>query len=330
MRWSNPARLWRAAQALVNNDVPNYAIYISGVGTPFNDTATDWMDEKLMTLQDEVLGLGTGAGGTRRMDYGEARVNARLRAVLAQSAAKLNLSIPSYITKGKPPNIKDLAKALERHGLITIINLSIFGFSRGAALARAFTNEMLKQTSRGSDGILRYNGVPIRFNFMGLFDTVASFGVAAKNVDMPFDEKDLVVSPMVERCVHYVAAHELRFSFPVDLIRKDGKLMPNWTETVYPGAHSDVGGGYDPICQGISNNYARIPMRDMMREAVKSGVRLLDYDDIEKYSKGLFVERFEVKTETFIAYKKYMSAIGSHEAVEQAVTTHMKALYSAW
>ena len=330
MSWSNPARLWRAAQALVNDDVPNYAIYISGVGTPFNDTATDWMDEKLMRLQDEVLGLGTGAGGTRRMDYGEARVNARLRAVLSQSAAKLNLSLPSYITKGKPANIKDLAKALERHGLITIINLSIFGFSRGAALARAFSNEMLKQTSCGSDGILRYNGVPIRFNFMGLFDTVASFGVAAKNVDMPFDEKDLVVSPMVERCVHYVAAHELRFSFPVDLIRKDGKLMPNWTETVYPGAHSDVGGGYEPVCQEISNNYARIPMRDMMLEAVKSGVRLLDYGDIEKYSKGLFTERFEIKPETLIAYKKYMSAIGSHETVEQAVTAHMKALYSAW
>lgn len=330
MRWSNPARLWRAAQALVNDDVPNYAIYISGVGTPFNDTATDWMDGKLMTLQDEVLGLGTGAGGTRRMDYGEARVNARLREVLSKSAAKLNLSMPSYTTKGKPQKIKDLAKALEGHGLITIINLSIFGFSRGAALARAFSNEMLKQTSRGSDGILRYNGVPIRFNFMGLFDTVASFGVAAKNVDMPFDEKDLVVSPIVERCVHYVAAHELRFSFPVDLIQKDGKLGPNWTEAVYPGAHSDVGGGYDPICQGISNNYARIPMRDMMLEAVKSGVRLLDYDDIERHSKGLFAERFEIKPETLFAYKKYMSAIGFHETVEQAVTTHMKALYSVW
>ena len=329
MRWSNPARMWRAAQALVNDDVPNYAIYISGVGTPFNETATDWMDQKMMRLQDEVLGLGTGAGGTRRMDYGEARVNARLRVVLSQSAAKLNLSLPSYTTKGKPSNIKDLAKALERHGLITIINLSIFGFSRGAALARAFSNEMLKKTSRGLDGILRYNGVPIRFNFMGLFDTVASFGVAAKNVDMPFDEKDLVVSPIIERCVHYVAAHELRFSFPVDLIRKDGKLMPNWTETVYPGAHS-VGGGYDPICQGISNNYARIPMRDMMLEAVKSGVRLLDYDDIAKHSKGLFTERFEIKSETLVAYKKYMSAIGSHETAEQAVTAHMKALYSVW
>jgi hypothetical protein len=329
LRWSNPARIWRAAQSLVNRST-NHAIYISGVGTPFNSTATDWIEQKLMTLQDEVLGSGTGAGGTRRMDYGGVTVNDRLRAVLSQSAKKLNLSLSPYIEKGKPINIKDLAKALEANGLITVINLSIFGFSRGAALARAFSNEMLKQTTRGPDGALRYNGVPIRFNFMGLFDTVASFGVAAKNVDMPFDEKDLVVPPIVERCVHYVAAHELRFSFPVDLIQKDGKLMPNWTETVYPGAHSDVGGGYEPICQGISNNYARIPMRDMMREAVKSGVRIVDYDDIKKYGEDIFKSRFEIKPETLIAYKKYMGVIGGHENVEQAFTAHMKALYSAW
>ncbi|MVW59118.1 DUF2235 domain-containing protein [Massilia sp. NEAU-DD11] len=332
MRWSNPARLWRATQYLVDDDdSSNYAIYVSGVGTPFNGTATDWIDKKLMKIQDgDVAGLGAGAGGTRRTDYGEARVNDRLRKVLSQSAAKLNLSLQPYIEKGKPANIKELAKALEAHGLITIINLSIFGFSRGAALARAFSNEMLKQTARGPDGVLRYNGVPIRFNFMGLFDTVASFGAPAKNADMPFDEKNLVVPQAIERCVHFVAAHELRFSFPVDLIRKDGKLMPNWTETAYPGAHSDVGGGYEPVCQGISNNYARIPMRDMMHEAVKSGVRLVDYDDIKKIDAVVFRSRFEIMPDTLNAYAKYMNLIGSHATVEQSVTAHMKALYSAW
>lgn len=326
---SNPARLWRAAQFLVDRTT-NYAIYVSGVGTPFNDTAADWIDEKVMVAQDSGLGLGLGNGGTRRTDYGEARVNARLRAVLSQSAAKLNLSLLPYIEKGKPANIKGLAQALEDHGLITVINLSIFGFSRGAALARAFSNEMLKQTTRGEDGRLRYNGVPIRFNFMGLFDTVASFGFPARNIDLPFDERNLVVPHDVERCVHFIAAHELRFSFPVDLIRKNGKLMPNWTEVTYPGAHSDVGGGYEPIRQGISDNYARIPMRDMMREAVKSGVRLVDYDDIKKLDKETFTKRFEIKQETLAAYTKYIEAIGSHETVEQAVTAHMKALYSAW
>lgn len=330
-KWSNPARIWRAAQLLGQKDIPNYSIYVSGVGTPFNGSATDWIDQKLMKLQDSaVLGSGGGAGGTRRLDFGEANVNDRLRTVLTKSAAKLNISIKPYIEKGKPANIKQLAAAIENHGLITIINLSIFGFSRGAALARAFSNNILRECVADNNETLRYQGVPIRIHFMGLFDTVASFGVAAKNVDMPFDERDLVVSHAVERCVHFVAAHELRFSFPVDLIRKDGELRPGWIESVYPGAHSDVGGGYEPICQNVSNNYARIPMRDMMREASISGVRLVNYDDIEKINADLFESVFKIEPEVDADYKKYICAVGAHANIELSVMAHMKALYSGW
>lgn len=330
-RWSNPARLWQSAQFLLGGNFPNYAIYIAGVGTRFNGTATDWMDEKLRRVEDsEAAGRGLGAGGTRRTEFGKTNVDEGLRVVLMQNAAKLNIPLKAYREKGKPANISGLAAAIEAHGLITIINLSIFGFSRGAALARAFSNDMLKACTTGKDGLLRYKGVPIRFNFMGLFDTVASFGLPALNVDTPFNEKNLVVPHAVERCVHYVAAHELRFSFPVDLIRKNGALKSGWTETVYPGAHSDVGGGYEPKNQNILNSYARIPMRDMMREAVKSGVRLVDYDDIHKSSKVIFEERFEFKPEVEASYKQYMAAIGASATVEQAVTAHMKALYSTW
>jgi len=330
-KWSNPARIWRAAQLLSQKDIPNYPIYVSGVGTPFNGTATDWIDQKLMKLQDgALLGSGGGAGGSRRLDFGEANVNDRLASILTKSAAKLDISVKPYVEKGKPVNIKQLAAAIEAHGLITIINLSIFGFSRGAALARAFSNNILKECASDSDGGLRYKGVPIRIHFMGLFDTVASFGLPAKNIDMPFGERDLVVPHAVERCVHYVAAHELRFSFPVDLIRKDGKLKPGWTETVYPGAHSDVGGGYEPVCQNVSNNYARIPMRDMMREAALSGVRLVNYDEIEKIDASLFEDRFRIQPGTEALYKGYIGAIGMQSTVEQSVTANMKALYAAW
>lgn len=329
-RWANPARLWQSAQFLVAPEIPNYAIYVSGVGTQFNGSATDWMDEKLMKAEDAYTGGAFGGGGTRRVESGKNNVDDGLRAALKQNAAKLNIPLKAYREKGKPDNISGLAAAIEAHGLITVINLSIFGFSRGAALARAFSNDMLKDCVTEKDGVLRYKGVPIRINFMGLFDTVASFGLPSLTVDTPFNEKNLVVPHAVERCVHYVAAHELRFSFPVDLIRKNGTLKSGWTETVYPGAHSDVGGGYEPKNQEMLNNYARIPMRDMMHEAVKSGVRLLDYDDIPKFGQGIFRERFEIKPEVEASYKQYMAAIGAPATVEQAVTAHMKALYSTW
>lgn len=329
-RWANPARLWRAAELRLDKERPDYAIYVSGVGTKFNGTATDWMDNIRMNVQDHVTGEAAGGGGTRRTEMAQMNVSDGLRTALLQNAAKLNIPLKAYRETGKPVNISGLAAAIEAHGLITIINISIFGFSRGAALARAFSNDMLKACVTGKDGVLRYNGVPIRLHFMGLFDTVASFGLPSLNIGTPFDEKNLVVPQAVERCVHYVAAHELRFSFPVDLIRKNGVLKAGWTETVYPGVHSDVGGGYEKENQKVSNNYARIPMRDMMREAVKSGVRLLDYDDIQKFFYSAFEEAYEIKAEVEASYKQYMIAVGAPTTTEQAVTAHMKALYSAW
>lgn len=326
-RWANPARIWRSAQFLVDGEKPNYAIYIPGVGTQFNPTATDWMDK----LQDSSFaGGGLGSGGTRRTEFGQSQVDVHLRAALLKEAAKLKVPLTAYLQEGKLENISGLSAAIAAHGLINIINISIFGFSRGAALARAFSNDMLKKCITGKDDVLRYNGVPIRMNFMGLFDTVASFGLPSLTIDTPFNEKNLVVSHAVERCVHYVAAHELRFSFPVDLIRKNGMLKPGWTETIYPGAHSDVGGGYEPKNQEILNNYARIPMRDMMSEAFKKGVRLVAYEDVPKYDEDIFETRFKIKPEVEASYKQYMAAIGAPATVEQAVTAHMKALYSTW
>ena len=334
-RWANPARIWRSAQFLRDIANANYAIYVPGVGTKFKDESTDWMDwpdNKLMKIQDsDAAGLGLGAGGTRRTEFGKTNVDESLRGALVKNANQLNIPLKAYREEGKPENINGLATAIAAHGLITIINLSIFGFSRGAALARAFSNDMMKECATGKDGVLRYKGVPIRLHFMGLFDTVASFGLPSLTIDTPFNEKNLVVPHTIERCVHYVAAHELRFSFPVDLIRKNGVLKSGWTETVYPGAHSDVGGGYEPLKeQNIPNNYARIPMRDMMREAIKRGVRLVDYDDLPKFGKKIFEDRFELKPEVEASYKQYMAAIGAPATVEQAVTAHMKALYSTW
>ena len=246
-----------------------------------------------------------------------------------QNAKQLNISMKPYVEKGKSANLAELAKAFQGHRLISMVNLSIFGFSRGAALARAFCNDIVKDFVLSGDGTDTYNGFPIRVHFMGLFDTVASFGIPSLNVDMPFNERNLVVPHQVERCVHFIAAHELRFSFPVDLIRKDGKLRPNWTEVVYPGVHSDVGGGYDPLCQNLSDNYARIPMRDMMGEAVRSGVRMNDYDEIKKRFSSVFEERYAIDPEIEVAYKRYNTAVGVPVSVEQAMMIHMKAWYSA-
>jgi len=339
-KWSNPARMWFSATQLKGGN--NYPIYISGVGTPFNGTATDWLDRAEITVEDNALGLGSGGGGTRRTEFGQDNVNDTLRQVLLNNAKKLGGTTKAYAEKGKNQSLSELSQALESHRLIKVINMSIFGFSRGAALGRAFCNDFINLCKKDEQGNLTYNKVPVRIHFMGLFDTVASFGVPAANMDGMFTEKNLKVPPQAERCVHYVAAHELRFCFPLDLIRQHGSLMPNWTETVYPGVHSDVGGGYMPLKsnggnddsanQGLTDNYARIPMRDMMSEAVKAGVRMLSYGDLEKDPKvkALFTERFLIESKTQEEYKNYMAAVAPSGTIEQVIAAHMKALYSAY
>lgn len=104
-----------------------------------------------------------------------------------------------------------------------------------------------------------------------------------------------------------------------------------------------MGGGYLPLnditktkaggyadTQGLSNNYARIPMRDMMSEAVKAGVRMLGYRDIEKFNAPLFDARYAIDPKAEEHYKHYMAAVPAGPTIEATITAHMKALYSAY
>lgn len=330
-RWSNPARIWQSAQLMANTGT-NFAIYVAGVGTPFNGEATTWKEYKEIpggVVQDKLGGDAFGAGGTRRVDYGQKQVSDALRKALLANAKKFNAVTRSYAEKNKHEKLSEISEKLKPFELVKVINLSVFGFSRGAALARAFVNEFLGRCTTDKRGLV-FNHHPVRIRFLGIFDTVASFGLPSVNIDAPFDEKNLVVPDAVERCVHYVAAHELRFSFPVDLIRKKGKYRPNWKESAYPGVHSDVGGGYEPKVQGISHNYARIPMRSMMREAVISGVRIVAYDDFVKVNAPMFHKLYEVQPATDERFKKYMAEVKPAGTMEQAIAAHMKALYSGF
>jgi hypothetical protein len=113
--------------------------------------------------------------------------------------------------------------------------------------------------------------MPLRINFMGLFDTVASVGGVGQHWGYA---RELRIPPQVQRCVHLVAAHEVRQAFPLDSIAWDGQYPANSVEVVYPGVLSDVGGGYFPDEQGRSEAFSRIPLREMYYEAVKVGVPL--------------------------------------------------------
>jgi hypothetical protein len=134
-------------------------------------------------------------------------------------------------------------------------------------------------------------GLPISVQFLGLMDTVASVGIAsvvpffAGHMDWADDTQllpDAQKFPgFVKDCRHFVAGFEQRSCFPLDSIRnEDGQYPENSLEVVYPGVHSDVGGGYPANDQGKARNgidelISQIALQDMYASAFAAGAPLL-------------------------------------------------------
>ena len=179
-----------------------------------------------------------------------------------------------------------LAAALTKRGNnkphIRKIRLSVFGFSRGAAAARAWVNMV---TNYWGSAV---KGIPLQIDFLGIFDTVASVGLAQATPHFNghaawADDAFMPVPATVKRCAHLVAGLEVRGSFPLDSVCQNNVLPPHCKEVVYPGVHSDVGGGYPPDDQGRALGQgaegdklkpSQISLAQMYREARMAGVPL--------------------------------------------------------
>lgn len=189
------------------------------------------------------------------------------------------------------------------------LRLYVYGFSRGAAEARTFCNwllELVRKPRANGEPEYRFAGLPISIEFLGIFDTVAAVGLADSfpfaaghmswadgTMRLPDEDTRLPEDQrFLNRCVHLVSAHEQRASFPLDSIRRrprgeDGEpdksqsssYRANSVEYVYPGMHSDVGGGYPAKDQGKAMQeellLSQITLHHMYREAFASGAPLL-------------------------------------------------------
>ncbi|WP_166359347.1 T6SS phospholipase effector Tle1-like catalytic domain-containing protein [Pseudomonas akapageensis] len=191
-------------------------VYLEGIGTSSGK-------------EDSLYSQSTGLGNTGVL----ARVE--------QSPAACTEQI--RVLRDNNPNVR-----------IRRIEFDIFGFSRGAAAARHFANDLLKGAQSllakalpaGSPALTdNFAWCPqqdIALNFIGLFDTVAGIVAPLRGDLSPANASnhglDLRLAPEVARkVVQLVARDEYRHNF--SLIRTDADI-------VLPGAHSDIGGGYLP------------------------------------------------------------------------------------
>ncbi|KQQ31834.1 hypothetical protein ASF61_15885 [Duganella sp. Leaf126] len=208
--------------------------------------------------------------------------------------------------------------------IVKKIFISTFGFSRGATQARAFTNWMMalcsldaRLSKRGA--AMTLGGFEVEFSFLGLFDAAASIGLGNTLGNTLYGklfdghgawadaESSLRIPPGL-RCVHLVAAHEIRRSFPLDSISVKQSLPDNTDEIVVPGVHSDLGCGYMPREQGRGidadggDMLSRIPLIYMYREARLAGVPL----KLERANDSAKL-RFILLPETLKAFNAYIA-----------------------
>lgn len=229
--------------------------------------------------------------------------------------------------------LKELDGLIDKQSVkkILIINVSVFGFSRGAAQARAFVRDLAARCTARSDGTWRYRDLPLRIAFVGIFDTVCS--VWSSVVTALFNAKDghgewaydVKLPPIVEQSVHMTAAHELRPQFPLDSTRSNAQYPANAVEIWYPGVHSDVGGGYDPNHQGRKNSIARFALNEMYDMARSAGVLLQPLDKLASHIQNEFKTDDE---ELRSAYNGYLRAVSFKQGrLEDVQAAHMELMH---
>lgn len=151
------------------------------------------------------------------------------------------------------------------------LTINVFGFSRGAAAARSFMT-----TTKGKFKT-NYPKAKIKYKFIGLFDTVSSyepegyFGVLGSGLSHNFNndvtELGLQLNGMAEKVIHLTAGNEYRSNFSLTTIDSDINAGVGY-ELQLPGAHSDIGGGYQ--------DYPHIENRYVNRDGSPSKKEYLD------------------------------------------------------
>lgn len=213
--------------------------------------------------------------------------------------------------------ISDLREKLASRAGPTVkaIVLDIFGFSRGAATARVFCH-WIQQITRGG----KIAGIPLRFRFLGLMDTVASVGIWDGATNAIFNRtgghtdwaipEHMLILPEVKNCIHMVAMHEIRKNFPLDQVAVGDVMPENCHEFAYPGSHSDVGGGYAPGDLGVAMGHSledgdcrklsQIPLNHMFECAVAAGTPMSKRGAVGES------KLFEISPAVEAAFKKFI------------------------
>jgi hypothetical protein len=146
-------------------------------------------------------------------------------------------------------------KIKDKKTKVPILYIDVFGFSRGAAVARSFVYEVgrpqywdeyneMRRKSGYLGQVLKENNIKvdlIKVRFLGLFDTVSSYSEKFKvKPDFSNDVGELHLNDIskAKNVLHFTAMDEHRENFSLTNTNVGLQKM-------LPGVHSDIGGSYN-------------------------------------------------------------------------------------
>jgi hypothetical protein len=136
---------------------------------------------------------------------------------------------------GAQSRIEEQFKALKTRFTAGDTDIDIVGYSRGAAIARMFVQRIghdFYELERGGKPLES----PPKIRFLGLFDTVASFGIPWSQNEGDFKPE---IPEFVEHTFHAMALDETRETFGIERCLGNRNTI---TEVWFRGGHGDVGG----------------------------------------------------------------------------------------
>lgn len=250
--YSNVARGYDATDSTVENQV---CIYIEGIGTENLESETTFFGN---LPNNSGIPFGDGDRGVK-----------------------------AKVTKGCIESVAALKKAKKK---VSMLKVNVYGFSRGATAARHFlhvatnpakTNKPMlsdiehaippygfKTTSylktKESDELVKKHGyfgaclaeaeifpANIIFNFVGLYDTVAAYGMDHRGKNIPGTNMSIIDNDTKELGLDAVNIAVFVLQFAADDEHRDNFDLTNiksagihGLEFTLPGVHSDIGGCY--------------------------------------------------------------------------------------
>ncbi len=173
---------------------------------------------------DNGIGSGLGMGGTGA------------KAKLERMLEHVQTTLTTYVGEGNTP---------------AQLVFNVYGFSRGSATARMFCKRIF--TDRRTPEVKKFVNLTtydIKFNFVGLFDTVSSVGTNHDD-DVEDEGQELFFTKADHtKVVHIVAGDEYRQKFNLTSIGQSVRAGVG-LEFAIPGCHTDIGDGLSTLGKDV-------------------------------------------------------------------------------